>query len=85
MRRHRTATQQSEDPDLQVFTPAPRIAQQPVVLAQLSFLWCMDGTWLSTLFPSGHDMMNFVAFPVLSVYPHTTDVYLSNITLENCL
>lgn len=57
----------AEDPDLQVFIPASCIAQQSVVLAQLLFLWCMDGAWLSTLFPSGHDMVNFVAFPILCV------------------
>lgn len=85
MRGHRTATQQSEDPHLQVFIPVPCIAQQPVVLAQLLFLWCMDGAWLSMLFPSGCDMVNFVAFPILCVSPRTTDVYLSNITLETHL
>lgn len=37
------ATQQSEGPDFQVFIPASCVAQRPVVLAQLLFLWCMDG------------------------------------------
>lgn len=75
----------AENPSLQVFIPALCIDQQPVVLAQLFFLWCMDGAWFSTLFCSGYNAGNLVAFPILCFSPYTTNEYLRNITLENCL
>jgi len=84
-RRHRATAQQSEDPSLQVLTPAPCIAQQPIVLAQLLFLWCMDGAWLAKLFPSGYNAVNFASFPILCVSPDTTDMYLRNTIPETHL